>query len=127
MSIFDKLTQFLPNREDDFVRLNRKDSSTFGPGPCILLINCPKTICDEEYIAAEMENIKQVFEDNGYEIVNAMKETQPDDEEKPKEEAVRGIVVMPNVPGFTEKFNKIARKHRFRIANKAVRDMKAEN
>ena len=88
-----------------------------------------RAICDEEHIAAEMENIKEVFEDNGYqteEIVNAMKETQPDDEERPEEEAVRGIIVMPNVPGFTEKFNKIARKHKFRIANKAenkIRDL----
>ena len=32
-------------------------------------------------------------------ILNAKKETQPDDEEKPEEETVRGIIVMPNVPG----------------------------
>lgn len=47
MSIFDK---FLPNRGNDFVKLNRKDSSTYGPGPCVLLINCPKTILDSEYM-----------------------------------------------------------------------------
>ena len=85
-----------------------------------------RALCDEEYIESEMENIREVFEDNGYEkeeIVNAMKETSSDIKEKPEEEAMRGIVVMPNVPGFTEKFNQIARKHKFRVANKAENKM----
>ena len=32
--------------------------------------------------------------------------------------ATRGIVVMPNIPDFTPKFNKIARQHGFQVANK---------
>ena len=38
----------------------------------------------------------------------------------------RGIVIMPNIPNFTVSFNKIARKHGFRAANKTenrVRDL----
>ena len=46
--------------------------------------------------------------------------------EEEGEEQIRGIVVMPNIPGFTQKYNKIARKHNFRVANnteKRVKDL----
>ena len=35
-----------------------------------------------------------------------------------EEESIRRIGVMPNIPGFTPKFNQIARRHRFKVANK---------
>ena len=61
-----------------------------------------RALCDEAYVDAEMRNIQEVFEDNGYgkeEILNAMTETHLENEEGLKEESVRGIIVMPNVPG----------------------------
>ena len=76
-----------------------------------------------------MKNIQEVFQDNGFsreEIVDAMKEKQPEGDKETDDEEHRGMVVMPNVPGVTQKFNKIARKHKFRVANKAenkVRDL----
>ena len=75
-----------------------------------------------------MKNIQDVFQDNGYtkeEIIDAMAERQHPERET-EDEDIRGIVVMPNIPGFTQKFNKIAGKHKFRVANKAdnkVRDL----
>ena len=50
------------------------------------------------------------------------KRTNNREEEKPD----RGIVVLQNIPNFTPEFNKIARKHGFRVVNKTgnrVRDL----
>ena len=78
-----------------------------------------RTLCDPQYLQDELKNIEEVFEENGYskkEIKDAMKCNQnPRTEE---EESIRRIVVMPNIPGFTTKFNQIARRHRFKVANK---------
>ena len=91
-----------------------------------------RALCDPEYLQDELKNIVNVFEDNGYskkEIQEAMKEktstTREADREK-EEEAKRGIVTMPNIPNFSTQFNKIARQHGFRVANKTenrVRDL----
>ena len=87
-----------------------------------------RSLCDEKYLEAEMKNIQDVFQDNGYtkeEIIDAMAERQHPERET-EDEDIRGIVVMPNIPGFTQKFNKIAGKHKFRVANRAdnkVRDL----
>lgn len=43
MGLFD----FLLSREDDFIKLD--ESSTYGPGPIILLYNAPDGILDEEF------------------------------------------------------------------------------
>ena len=71
-----------------------------------------------------------MFEDNGYskkEITDAMKErTTSREDPETHDLQTRGIVVMPNVPNFTSDFNKIARKHGFRVANNTenrVRDL----
>ena len=88
-----------------------------------------RALCDSEYLENELKNIAEMFEDNGYtkeEIDNAIKETRSSTDEKKKEENSRGIVIMPNIPGFTPQFNKIAKQHRFTVANKAdnkVRDL----
>lgn len=90
-----------------------------------------KAYCDTEYLHDEMENIIQVFEDNGYsrkEIQEAMKDRRNEKEHK-QEEVERGIVVIPNIPGFSQQYNRIARKHGFRMANKTerrVRDLTAK-
>ena len=50
--------------------------------------------------------------------------------EKKKEEvneedkASRGVVVMPNIPGFTPRFSKIAKRHQFDVANKTENRVK---
>ena len=89
-----------------------------------------RALCDPAYLEAELKNIQDVFRANGYseeETINAMAEKEAaEEEEREEENETRGIVVMPNVPGFTRKFNKIARDHKFKIANKAenkVRDL----
>ena len=89
-----------------------------------------RAYCDPPYLEREMQNIVDTFEDNGYtrkEIEEAMKEKNIQRiEEKKEEEQVRGMVVMQNIPGFTEQFNRIARKHGFRVANNTnnrVRDL----
>jgi rubrerythrin len=85
-----------------------------------------RALCDPEYLSDELQNIEQVFEDNGYtkeEIRNAMKETEKSKTEEDKE-LTRGIVVMQNIPGVTPQFNKIARKHGFRVANKTENRVK---
>ena len=38
--------------------------------------------------------------------------------DRKEEEESRGTVITENIPGFTLEFNKIARKHRFKVANK---------
>ena len=34
------------------------------------------------------------------------------------EESARGTVILPNVPGFTSQFNRIARRDGFKVAKK---------
>ena len=66
--------------------------------------------------------------ENGYskkEVQQAMKEKEeriPDDNEK---ESTRGIISMPHIPDFTTRFNKIAKQHKFKVANK--RDNKVKD
>ena len=87
-----------------------------------------RTYCDPSYLKGELDNIIDVFVDNGYskeEVVSAMKENPRCNTDKDKEqENLRGIVVMPNIPNFTPQFNKIARKHGFRVANKTEQRVK---
>ena len=43
-----------------------------------------------------------------------------------QEDKERGIVVMPNIDGFSQKYNRIARRHGFKVANiteRRVRDL----
>ena len=88
-----------------------------------------RSLCDAAYLEAELKNIQDVFVDNGYtkeETISAMAEKETEEERQEDEEESRGIVVMPNIPGFTQQFNKIARSHKFKVANKAeckVRDL----
>ena len=93
-----------------------------------------RALCDPEYLEGELCNIKEVFKENGYtenEIENAMKErretetreAETTDENEPPS---RGVVVIENIPNVTPQFNKIAREHGFKVANKSgrrVRDL----
>ena len=85
-----------------------------------------RTLCDPEYLQAELDNIEAVFVENGYsklEVQEAMKERQQRTKEDDEQET-RGIVLMPNIPNFTEKFNRIARRHKFKVANKTNNKVK---
>ena len=86
-----------------------------------------RALCDPEYLDNEIKNIEQVFEENGYskkEIKDSMKETERNATEDNEKELIRGVVVMQNIPGFTPQFNKIAKKHGFRVANKTENRVK---
>ena len=87
-----------------------------------------RALCDAQYLEDELKNVEQVFVENGYtrkEVRSAMKEKKSTSIET-EEETTQGIVLMPNIPKFTSKFNKIAQKHNFKVANKTtnkVRDL----
>ena len=92
-----------------------------------------RALCDPEYLEEELNNIKEVFKENGYtehEIEDAMKERRRTEtteaETTENEQPPRGIVVIQNIPNVTPQFNKIAREHGFKVANKSgrrVRDL----
>ena len=50
------------------------------------------------------------------EINKAMAEREKK-ETNEEDKASRGVIVMPNIPGFTPQFNKIAKRHQFNVAN----------
>ena len=90
-----------------------------------------RALCDSQYLRSELQNIEEIFIENGYsrkEIRKAMKENDPasateDHEEEPK---IRGIVSIPNIPSFTRTFSRIAKQHQFRTTSRAenkVRDI----
>ena len=63
-----------------------------------------RTLCDPQYVDAELRNIEEVFIANGYEkkeVRRAMKERQvrpPTEENDKEDETRRGIVSIPNIP-----------------------------
>ena len=66
-----------------------------------------KALCDPEYLEDELDNIKEVFEENGYdrkEIERAMKEKDKTAEDEENEET-RGMVVIQNIPNFTPQYS----------------------
>ena len=89
-----------------------------------------RALCDPQYLKTELTNIEEVFVENGFtknEVRNAMRAKRPLDETtavEEEEETCRGMVLMPNIPEFTTKFNNIARKHKFKTANKANNKMR---
>ena len=91
-----------------------------------------KKLCDPEYLNGEIKNIEEVFKENGYtedEIKEAMKEKRRPSTENKTEQPSRGIVVIQNIPNITPQFNKIAREHGFKVANKSgtrVKDLTAK-
>ena len=65
--------------------------------------------------------------ENGYtkeEVEQAMKEKERRTDENEEDEPTRGMVVIQNIPGFTPQFNKIAREHNFKVANKTGKIVK---
>ena len=89
-----------------------------------------KAYCDPGYLKNELDNIINVFEDNGYsrgEIQKAMKDRRNEEDGKTKEDAERGVVVIPNIQGFSQQYSKIARKHGFKVSNKTERRVRDLN
>ena len=82
-----------------------------------------------EQIKKIQKNVEEVFVENGYarkEVQAALQEKEQRADENEEEPTFRGTVLMPNIPQFTNKFNNIARRHKFRVANKTdnkVRDL----
>ena len=89
-----------------------------------------RALCDPQYLKTELTNIEEVFMENGFtrnEVRNAMRTKRSSDETttvEEEEETCRGMVLMPNIPEFTTKFNNIARKHKFKTANRERSDVK---
>ena len=85
-----------------------------------------RALCDEQHLEAEMDNIADVFKANGYEekeIKEAMKQRE---RREGVEEDKRGVISMPNIPGVTPQFARVAKQHGFRLVNntdKRVRDL----
>ena len=86
-----------------------------------------RSYCDPGYLEDELNNIIDIFEDNGYtrkEVKDAMESKERNPMEKEQEKISRGIVIMQNVPGFTQEFNRIARQHGFTVTNKTENRVK---
>ena len=91
-----------------------------------------RALCDPQFLKEGVENIGEVFKENGYskkEVRGAMqtRDKTPREEETPiEEETSRGVllcITMPNIPNFTPQFKSIAR-NRFNVANKTgVKDL----
>ena len=85
-----------------------------------------RALCDEQHLESEMNNIAEVFRENGYEekeIKEAMKEKE---KAKEQQEESRGVITLPNIPGVMPQFTRVAKQHGFRVANntdKKVRDL----
>ena len=86
---------------------------------------------DPQYLQDELQNIEEVFVENGYsrrEVRKAMEERQTtgNEEEEKEETKSRGIVSIPHIPSFTRTFSRIAKQHKFRTTTRAenkVRDI----
>ena len=90
-----------------------------------------RALCDPQYLQNELQNIEDVFVENGYsrrEVRKAMEERQTteNEEEERAESESRGIVSIPHIPSFTRTFSRIAKQHKFRTTTRAankVRDI----
>lgn len=85
-----------------------------------------RALCDPQYLEAELQNIEEVFIENGYskkEVQEAMTKKRAERNET-EEQVIRGIVSVPNIPNFTRTFGRIAKQHNFRIASKAEKKVK---
>ena len=87
-----------------------------------------RTLCDPEYLQKEMENIEEVFVENGYsktEVRRAMREREEHTENEDEEEKeIRGIVSIPNIPSITRTYSRIASKHNFQTTTRAENKIK---
>ena len=87
-------------------------------------------LCDPEYLQEEMENIEDVFVENGYsrtEVRRAMRERDEraeNDEGNGEKKEIRGIVSIPNIPNVTRAYSRIAKQHKFQTTTRAENKIK---
>ena len=82
-----------------------------------------RALCDQQYLKEELKNVEEIFVENGYEqreVRKALRKKTTNNDETDEEPTTRGTVLMPNIPEFTSKFNSIARRHNFKVANKTT-------
>jgi hypothetical protein len=75
-----------------------------------------KVLCDSDQLADELKNIEDVFVANEYPretVQEYMGEGTVDDRNAEPDLDIRGRVTIPYVPGVSEKFPRIAKRHRF--------------
>ena len=73
-----------------------------------------RAFCDTQYLQNELENIEEVFLENGFdkwEIWISLKPREIRDKTGEREREERCGNGLPNIPNFTQKFNKEATKH----------------
>ena len=81
----------------------------------------PRALCDEKYLEEELQNITDVFVANGFNrttVKEYMEENKIEKDVVEEEEESRGMVVVTYLKTFSEKFKRIAKKHRFKTAYK---------
>ena len=90
-----------------------------------------RTLCDPQYLQDELQNIEDVFMDNGYtrkEVRKAMKERKKRRATtvttNKEDYNTRGAISIPNIPTFTRAYNRIARDPRFKTTTRADNKVK---
>ena len=86
-----------------------------------------RALCDQQYLKEELKNVEEIFVENGYEqreVRKALRKKTTNNDETDEEPTTRGTVLMPNIPEFTSKFNSIARRHNFKVANKTTNNVR---
>ena len=87
-----------------------------------------RALCDEQHLQDELENIEDIFVANGFKRGTVREYMSPKDrlekENGKEEEEDRGTIVVPYLKGFSEKFKRIARKYKFRVAHTPGRKVK---
>ena len=91
-----------------------------------------RSLCDQTTIAAELQNLEDIFVENGYKketIKEYLSERPPKtSEERECNSLDRGTVTVPYLKGFSEIFKRVASKHGVKTAFKPgtkVKDLKS--
>ena len=80
-----------------------------------------KALCDEDSVAAELQNIEDVFVANEYpraQVKQMMADSiqEPTEEREPDREEYIGQTTMPYVEGLSERYKRLAKKHNFQVS-----------
>jgi hypothetical protein len=91
MGILDSLSDFLQDREEDFVKLEDTDSG-FGPGPALILYNVPSGLVDEELVDMLSDGAPTASQ-KGISMARIRLEDSPDILDKTLQDALETVVV----------------------------------
>ena len=79
-----------------------------------------RALCDKGTINDEIQNLKEIFIENGYkedQIIKYLSEKEPKIQEENREDSLdRGTVTIPYIKGFSEIFKRITSKHGVKTA-----------